>query len=131
MKRQREWVITLIITIIMSCGMKSAGAEREYLPILEDGKSWVLVEKRKPLRPGDKDVAYYDVSVTGDTIFGDKQCKKVSLVGRDEEHSSSRSSSKRLARRSRSSNLTPLQGFKSPCRKTRAFFAKRTPGQAH
>lgn len=87
MKRQQEWFITLIMTIIVSCNMKFAYAKREYLPILEDGKSWVLVEKRKPMLPDEKDVAYYDVRVTGNITIEDRVCKKVSFVGRDENSS--------------------------------------------
>ncbi len=83
MKNQITRLIVIIAAIATLCGIKAVGAEQEYLPILEDGKSWVLVEKRRPLYPGEKDVAYYDVSVVGDTTLGNKQCKKVSIVGRD------------------------------------------------
>ncbi len=35
-------IIAAIATLFVT---KAVGAEREYLPILEDGKSWVMVEK--------------------------------------------------------------------------------------
>ena len=62
-------------------------SERKYLPILEDGKSWVLVEKRIPMEPGEKEYAYYDVSVAGDITIDGRACKRVSFVARDENHS--------------------------------------------
>ena len=83
MKNQITRLIVIIAAIATLCGITAVGAEQEYLPIVDDGKSWVLVEKRRPLYPGEKDVAYYDVSVVGDTTLGNKQCKKVSIVGRD------------------------------------------------
>ena len=56
-------IIAAIATLFVT---KAVGAEREYLPILEDGKSWVMVEKRIPMKPGEKDTAYYDVMIVGD-----------------------------------------------------------------
>ncbi len=77
-------IIAAIATLFVT---KAVGAEREYLPILEDGKSWVMVEKRIPMKPGEKDTAYYDVMIVGDITINDKVCKKVSIVERDGEES--------------------------------------------
>lgn len=89
MKYQIFRYLSVIAAITALCGFKAAGSEREYLPILEDGKSWVLVEKRVQWKPEDKEFAYYDVSIVGDITFGNKPCKKVSIVERGGKGSSS------------------------------------------
>ena len=63
MKNQITRFIAIIAAIATLFVTKAVGAERGYLPILEDGKSWVMVEKRIPMKPGEKDTAYYDVMI--------------------------------------------------------------------
>ncbi len=35
-----------------------------------------MVEKRIPMKPGEKDTAYYDVMIVGDITINDKVCKR-------------------------------------------------------
>lgn len=80
MKIQVSKLIAIIIAMTLLCVSKAVGAEREYLPILEDGKSWVTASVRYNRTPDRLyyDTVYYDVKVVGDITVDGRLCKKLS-----------------------------------------------------
>ena len=52
MKNQITRLIVIIAAIATLCGIKAVGAEQEYLPILEDGKSGYWSKREGPCTLG-------------------------------------------------------------------------------
>ena len=44
MGRRKNWLSVIIAAVVVVFGTEIVSAEREYLPVVEDGKSWVMLE---------------------------------------------------------------------------------------
>lgn len=80
--------IIAVMIILYNPVVKSRG--EEFLPVLEDGKSWVLgsVYWKSNITTGKSyyDTVYSKIKVIGDTTIDDLPCKKLSLTGMNGEN---------------------------------------------
>ena len=80
MGRRKNWLSVIIAAVVVVFGTEIVSAEREYLPVVEDGKSWVMLEIDLDFP---NDTIYYDITVKGDVTVKDTVCRKLSIVERN------------------------------------------------
>lgn len=89
MKQSFKLLMAIIAVMVLLCGpmVKSGGVE--FLPVLEEGKSWVLgTVNLKSDTAGNfyYDTVYSVMKVIGDTTVHDLPCKKLSVTGMNGEN---------------------------------------------
>ena len=90
MKRSFKLLMAIMAAMILLCGpmIKSRGVE--FLPVLEEGKSWVLasIYWKSNSTTGNiyYDTVYSKMKVIGDTTVYDLPCKKLSVTGMNGEN---------------------------------------------
>lgn len=89
MKRSFKLLMAIIAVIVLLYGPMVKSGEVEFLPVLEEGKSWVLgTVNLKSDTAGNfyYDTVYSVMKVIGDTTVYDLPCKKLSVTGMNGEN---------------------------------------------
>lgn len=89
MKQSFKLLMAIIVAMVMLCGPMAKSKDVEFLPILEEGKSWVLgTVNLKSDTAGNfyYDTVYSETKVIGDTTVHDLPCKKLSVTGMNGEN---------------------------------------------
>ena len=84
MKQSFKILVTIVAVMVLLCSSMAKSSGREYLPVLEDGKTWVygtVYLKNDTDLGWYYDTVYYKTRVVGDTIVLDKPCKKLTVSG--------------------------------------------------